>query len=103
MGGALPGDPVRTMLSVARAYVQQALLHLGDGVIQAGGVDYNGPSSMNFQTWNTNNHQQTYGVLRAALAALSDYMNRYGYGAATFSIHDGDNEVGAGLIGLADQ
>ena len=103
MGGAIPGNQVRTMLSVAMVYVQQAILQLGDGVIQAGGVNYNGPSSMNFQTWNTNNHQQTYGVLGAAIAALSDYMNRYGYGAATFSIHDGNNEVGSGLIGLANQ
>ena len=87
------------MLNVATAFVQQALLGLGDGVIEAGRGDYRGPFSMMLQTWNTNNHQQTYGVLGAAIAALRDYMAENGYGAASFVIFDGANEVGKGVVG----
>lgn len=99
MQGALPVNGVLPMLNVARAFVQQALLNLGDRVIETGAVDYHGAFLMNFRTWNTNNHQQTYGVLGAAIAALTSYMGAHGYGSATFTIFDGANEVGAGMIG----
>lgn len=49
--------------------------------------------------WNADNHQLTYGVLGAAISALSEYMQSYGWGAATFQIWDGPNEVGFGMIG----
>ena len=101
MRGALPGNLVLAMLNVARSFVQQALLQRGDVVIAGGGVDYNGQAQLTFQTWNTNNHQQTYGVLMAAIAALRDYMEGHGFGAATFVIFDGANEVGNGFIGPA--
>lgn len=99
MQGALPVNVVLPMLNVASAFIQQALLAFGDGVIPTGAVDYAGPFLMHFRTWNTNNHQQTYGVLRAAIAALRSYMEAHGYGSATFTIFDGANEVGAGVIG----
>ena len=51
---------------------------------------------------NVNNHQLTYGVVRAAVAAVRDYMARDGdYGTLSFEIWDGDSEVGTGLIGYA--
>lgn len=99
MQGALPANVVLPKLNVAQAFVQQALLSVGDGPIQTGTVDYHGPYLMAFRTWNTNNHQQTYGVVGAAIAALRGYMAAHGYGSATFDIFDGANEVGAGVIG----
>ena len=48
---------------------------------------------------NANNHQTTWGVFGAAIAALADYMeqNRV-FGTVTFNIFDGSNQVGEGTI-----
>lgn len=100
MQALLPEHVVVPMLNAASIYVQQALLGLGDRVIPGGATDYIGPSLMMFRTWNTNNHQQTYGVLLAAIAALRNYMSGHQYGSATFTIFDGVHEVAAGMIGL---
>ena len=48
---------------------------------------------------NANNHQQTWGVVGAAIGALQDYMNQNGFGQATFNVFDGGTEVGVGKIG----
>ena len=50
---------------------------------------------------NANNHQQTWGVLGAALDAVGLFMRQNGGGAGTaiFSIFDGTNMVGTGSIG----
>ena len=45
-----------------------------------------------------NNHQQTYGVVGAAISVLRYYMERNGYCVASFDIFDGENQVGAGQI-----
>ena len=50
-------------------------------------------------TQNANKHQLTYGVVGAAFTAVLDYMSHYGYGAATFTIVDGHNQVGNGTVG----
>ena len=56
-------------------------------------------NGVELETWDSNNHQQTWGVLGAALEALDDYMRvRGGYGAAQFTILDGQNEVGVGRL-----
>lgn len=48
---------------------------------------------------NSNNHQTTWGVLRAALLALEDYMqSQDSWGTAEFTIFDGKNEVGKGTL-----
>lgn len=46
-------------------------------------------------------NEVTWGVLRAALTALGDYMARYGWTICEFEIWDGRNQVGvAKIIGL---
>lgn len=73
----------------------------GDGLLPAGVFDYSGDGGLNVYTVNTNNHQQTYGVLGAAIEGLSHWMIMTGeYGAAHFVIFDGANEVGQGTLGL---
>ena len=57
-------------------------------------------------TQNTNNHQQTWGVLGSALAAVRDFMvctplQAEGPGAVHFQIFDGWNEVGQGTVGYS--
>ena len=57
---------------------------------------------MSVDTVNANNHQQTWGVLGAAIAALASYMQEgveAGPGSAYFVIFDGENEVGVGMVG----
>ena len=49
-------------------------------------------------TRNSNNHQQTWGVLGTALEILENYMQGAGFGAVRFTIMDGSNEVGEGLL-----
>lgn len=53
----------------------------------------------NIRVRNANNHQCTYGVMRAAVAALYDYMlTENEYGTVTFDIWDGENQVGQGFV-----
>ena len=78
---------------------------LGDGTIQtlANGRIYHlhGAYDLALTVFNTNNHQTTWGVLAASILALVDYMAGHGtFCAAAFTIHDGENEVGTGSIGL---
>lgn len=48
---------------------------------------------------NANNHQCTYGVMRAAVEALYDYMKtEHEYGTVNFDIWDGENQVGQGVV-----
>ncbi|KAI4121510.1 MAG: hypothetical protein LQ347_006834 [Umbilicaria vellea] len=48
---------------------------------------------------NANNHQLTYGVVQAAVSALSDFLNRNGgFKTVDFQIIDGKNLVGTGQI-----
>ena len=73
----------------------------GDGVLLGGELDYLAPDEgVEFHAWNTNNRQQTYGVLRAAVEALRDFMGEKGVVGANFYVYDGvGTEVGAGTIG----
>ena len=49
--------------------------------------------------WNADNHQMSFGVLRAAVGALQDYMRREGrWGMVKFWVFDGGREVGAGEL-----
>ena len=59
--------------------------------MQADGMDLN--------VWNANNHQTTWGLLGAAVAALRECMWVNGWGVGTFGIWDGGTQVGAGEIG----
>ncbi|KAA6415500.1 MAG: hypothetical protein FRX48_00215 [Lasallia pustulata] len=80
---------VQTTLRAASSSVAAFLSEIGDGVISMGGIAWPGVGGVGFRTWNANNHQTTWGVLAAAVGALQDYMRRFGFGAASFSIADG--------------
>lgn len=94
------GVAIRSMLNTASSSISAFLSEMGDGLISKGGVAWPGVGDVGFFAWNTNNHQTTWGVLRGAVAALNDYMSRYGYGAASFTIADGLNIVGRGYVGI---
>ena len=74
----------------------------GDQPIPNGGFVASGYDLV-LWTRNANNHQQTYGVLGAALNALNNYMFTEQIGTCTFSIYDGENMVGTGGLGIAGQ
>lgn len=88
-----------TLLQTALQIISYRLFHQGDGPVLAGGYSLDGDDGQALITWNTNNHQQTYGVLSAAVRALMDFMRENGVGEVVFSIYDGPNEVGAGVLG----
>lgn len=91
---------VLNMLNTAAGFLEESIRQHGDIVIPGGGVMYESLSSgISFVTENSNNHQQTYGVLAAAIDALKDYMSRNYYGSASFHIYDGVSEVGLGKVG----
>ena len=72
------------------------LVIIGLLIWMGGGLVANG---FGLLTWDSNNHQQTWGVLGAALEALEDYMRGAGYGQVLFTIVDGPNQVGEGMLG----
>ena len=90
---------VQNILNAAAGYIEESIRQYGDIVIPTGGVEYNSVTGVSFSTTNSNNHQQTYGVLGAAIEALKDYMSQNYFGKAKFWIFDGVNEVGAGTVG----
>ena len=47
---------------------------------------------------NTGNHQLTWGVMGAAVEALTNFMVLYGFGPAVFLIYDGGNLVGRAML-----
>lgn len=91
---------IESALNTAAAHMAQYFNQIGDAVITKGSVEFYGGNGVFFKSWNVYNHQQTWGVLAAAIAALKDYMSHSSYGAASFNIFDGRNEVGQGTIGL---
>lgn len=100
MTGEAVETAVLNMLNTAAGYLEESIREYGDIVIPGGGVEYNSVlTGTSFSTQNSNNHQQTFGVLAAAINALKDYMSRNYYGRASFHIYDGFNEVGLGTVG----
>lgn len=60
---------------------------------------FNSATGLELFCANSNNHQITWGVMGAALSALEDFMNyNQVWSAATFSIHDGHDQVGVGIV-----
>ncbi|MCJ1301924.1 hypothetical protein MMC08_004725 [Hypocenomyce scalaris] len=94
-----PAGPISQMLNTAMEFVTNAVNTSGDRNIPGGffQVRY---ANLLLRVQNANNHQVTYGVLGAALIALGDWMQEQGkWGALTFEVWDGDNQVGSGGIG----
>lgn len=116
---------VNNFLSSAYNAVLAEIQHYGDGLVQTGAFTFpgaqpvpgsgatahstgagastsaaGGQAPLELHAWNENNHQMTWGVLGAAIQALQDCMEKIEeWGTASFSIWDGDNEVGYGVLG----
>lgn len=96
-----PVDPGSAVLSLVNAAFTTLMHHIqqaGDGLIPNGVFTMDGANNMELYSANANNHQQTYGVLAAAMSTLRNYMNRFGSGEVVFSIYDGANLVAEGSI-----
>lgn len=89
------------MLTDAYNTVVRHIVDAGDGLIP-GGMWWFAKFGVRIVFLNGNNHQQTWGVVGAAMAALLDYtdfMKRTQVPAAiTFRVFDGPNEVGYGSL-----
>lgn len=89
------------MLSDAVDQIEAHIAKNGDGLIPHGAFDYQA-RGFSWYAANMNNHQLTWGVMRAAIDALIGFMLNYAsYGKAQFSIFDGENHVGSGTLGLS--
>ena len=92
------------VLSLLHAAADSILSHIsiyGDSIIPNGAFQWLGQNGISVTTINTNNHQQTWGVLGAALIAMQDFVQTMGFGVeCVFTICDGVNEVGKGTINV---
>lgn len=87
------------MIRQARAAVRLRISQVGDGLIAGGVFIWQGYGGHRLRMENSNNHQQTLGVIAAALSMLMDFMILHtDDGVGTFVVHDGPNEVGRGTI-----
>lgn len=93
------GAAIVQMIDAAAMQVYSYLSDVGDGPIRGGHFSWDGDHGLSLNAWSANNHQTTYGVLEAAIRALTSYFHAHGYGRATFLIYDGKNQVGEGIVG----
>lgn len=70
----------------------------GDGDVPAGQAKWVGNDGVALRVTNANNHQLTWGVLGVALQGVLSIMGDGGYGKASFTIYDGPNQVGKGVL-----
>lgn len=71
----------------------------GDHLIENGFYTLLGDGGLRLSAWNADNHQMTWGVFRAALLVLMDFMRTNNwYGAVRFDIYDGFNNVASALL-----
>lgn len=88
-----------SMIRYAHAAVRLRISQLGDGLVIGGVFVWQGSGGHSLRMENSNNHQQTLGVIAAALSMLMDFMILdTARGVGTFVVHDGSNEVGRGTI-----
>lgn len=99
MGKLVAGASIQKMLDEAFYLVTDSIYTHGDGPLRNGQY-FSSLEQTGVRVSNANNHQTTWGVLAAALTALSDYMSLTAFGEATFTIHDGGNLVGQGFVEL---
>ncbi|KAI4127734.1 MAG: hypothetical protein LQ347_004469, partial [Umbilicaria vellea] len=71
---AVAGAAITDLLADAQRHLRVRLIAYDDTVITGGHFEWMGASMNEVKVLNSNNHQVTYGVLNAALAALNDYM-----------------------------
>ncbi|KAA6412510.1 MAG: hypothetical protein FRX48_03501 [Lasallia pustulata] len=96
----MPVGAILQFLNDAYNVLTSHIRAAGDGVIAAGRWDLE-VNGIGLSTVNTNNHQQTYGVLGAAVEGLSRffYENQERGAGVYFYIFDGGVEVGQGSLG----
>lgn len=86
------------MLAEAFEIVSNHIATVGDGTVLGGAFNFETKDGALLSIWNANNHQTTWGVLRAAIVALADNLEVKGYGEVIFTIYDGENLVGEGQL-----
>lgn len=95
------------LLKNAAEDIQARIARNGDGLVSGGIYMFDWKmEKYDCQLYcaNSNNHQQTWGVLNAAIGAVWGYMlDKNNIGTARFTIFDGGNEVGRGSIDVMKQ
>lgn len=90
---------VNNLLNWAYGSIFTHIHNVGDGLVQSGSykVIIDG---VELCMQNVNNHQQTWGMIGAAISALAGFQNTGPLGprAVNFQIYDGRYLVGAGYI-----
>lgn len=82
------------------AHLDRVLPGRENRLLPGGGFSWGEDQLYSVQISNANNHQCTFGVMRSAVAALTDFMTTENtYGTMSFEIWDGENEVGLGVVG----
>ena len=99
--GGLARAAAYPTLAEAFDIVTDHIAQVGDGTLLAGAFNFQLQGGAQLSIWNANNHQTTWGVLRAAILALADYMERDGFAQALFNVYDGVNQVGEGVLSMA--
>ena len=95
----IAGNYIISMLRQARAAVRLRISQVGDGLIAGGVFIWQGYGGHVLRVENGNNHQQTMGVIGAALETILDFLNtQTEHGVGFFTVYDGANEVGVGVI-----
>ena len=94
----IAGESVPSTINIAHGIISNYIRVAGDGPIANGRYNMVGLGGVQVMAWNADNHQLTWGVLSAALAAVLDFMRVFGNGAATFNILDGAHMVGQGTV-----
>ena len=92
---------VSSFLNTCLDFVQTSINNGHTGLIPSQG--WYGPlgrNAMSMAVWSEDDYQTTYGVLHSAILALIGMMSSDGhtFGTASFTIWDGDNQVGHGSI-----
>lgn len=101
LGKVIPvaGSEIVRLLVNFNAHLQRTLSAADDGPLRGGDYVWGLEQDYNIRVGNANNHQCTYGVMRAAVAALYDYMlAENDFGTVKFDIWDGENQVGQGIV-----
>lgn len=98
LASMLAGESIPSTINIARGIISTYIRVVGDGPVTNGRYEMVGLGGVQVMARNADNHQLTWGVLSAALAAVLDYMRVFGNGAATFNIFDGTHMVGQGTV-----
>ena len=97
--GLVAGNSLKDLLRSASLYLEAYFDRFSQyDLIRGGHFQWDLPPLHSLNVWNANNHQTTYEILRFSIAAIFNYMANNGWGTATFTIVDGENQVGMGEI-----